>query len=235
MTRDYYTILGVSSDATHDEIHRAFDKAVSTFRPGLPRESFVELEEAYSVLANPEIRFQYDQMRKTFGFSKKNDGLDVSRMPHGVDYRILKKNSGYKSINSAEDLYLPEEVLEEAQNIFADLKEMISENLGEILKMKDDVFLDLKITPQEAENGSSKIIEYICLVKCSDCGGSGYRTAAENCPKCIGLGKVPANRRAEIIIPPKVKKRTVLKVAGQGNFGSPSGNLVVKIKVKQNE
>ena len=232
MTKDYYTILGISSEATHNEIHQAYSRS---FRPGLTKESFDELEEAYSVLSNPEVRFQYDQMRKTFGNFSKSDGLDISRMPQGTGYRTRQNNSGHESVSDADDLYLPEEVLEEAQNIFADLKEMISENLSDLLKVKNDIFLDLKITPQEAENGGSKTIEYICLIKCSDCGGSGYRTAAENCPKCIGLGKVPANRRAEIIIPPKVKNRTVLKVAGQGNFGSPSGNLVVKIKVKQNE
>src|SRR3989338_11463005 len=116
MTKDYYTILGISSEATHNEIHQAYNRA---FRPGLAKESFDELDEAYSVLSNPEVRFQYDQMRKTFGGFSKSDGLDISRMPYGADYRIPRNNSEHESISDADELYLSEEVLEEAQNIFA--------------------------------------------------------------------------------------------------------------------
>src|SRR5581483_12025378 len=61
--RDYYEILGVSKDASADEIKKAFRQAAITHHPdrGGNEEKFKEINEAYEVLKDTEKRKRYDQ------------------------------------------------------------------------------------------------------------------------------------------------------------------------------
>ncbi len=72
MAKDYYKILGVSKDASQDEIKKAFRKLALKYHPDKNKgnkeaeERFKEINEAYAVLSDPEKRKQYD----TFGGSE---------------------------------------------------------------------------------------------------------------------------------------------------------------------
>jgi len=64
--KDYYTILGVASDATQDQIKQAYRKAARKHHPDVSKDAeaeakFKDIGEAYEVLKDPEKRAAYDQ------------------------------------------------------------------------------------------------------------------------------------------------------------------------------
>jgi molecular chaperone DnaJ len=67
--KDYYKVLGVSHDATKDDIKRAYRKLAQKHHPDANKgdaraeSRFKEISEAYAILSNEEKRRQYDQMR----------------------------------------------------------------------------------------------------------------------------------------------------------------------------
>lgn len=75
--RDYYEILGVSKDASKDEIKRAYRKLSKQYHPDINKEpgadeKFKEISEAYEVLSDDTKRAQYDQ----FGHAGANQDFD---------------------------------------------------------------------------------------------------------------------------------------------------------------
>ena len=82
MTKDYYNILGISKDATKDDVKKAYKKLAKKYHPDLNKdadaaEKFKEINEAASVLADDQKRANYDKFgtaESTFG-----PGFDFSK------------------------------------------------------------------------------------------------------------------------------------------------------------
>ena len=69
--RDYYEVMGVSRDASADDIKRAYRKLARKYHPDVSKEPdaearFKEIGEAYEVLKNPEKREAYDQLGQRY-------------------------------------------------------------------------------------------------------------------------------------------------------------------------
>ena len=88
--RDYYEVLGLSKDASHDDIRKAFRKMARKYHPDVAEdkstaeEKFKELNEAYEVLGDPEKRKKYDSL----GSNWKNAGAGPNPTESGYDVQF---------------------------------------------------------------------------------------------------------------------------------------------------
>jgi len=82
MARDYYDVLGVSRDASPDELQQAYRRLARTNHPDVnhdpgAEERFKEINDAYHVLSDPELRKRYDRF-----------GEDFRRVPEDWEERV---------------------------------------------------------------------------------------------------------------------------------------------------
>ncbi len=253
MAKDYYTILGISKNASEAEIKKAYRKLALEHHPDKAtgdEERFKEINEAYSVLKDPSKRMQYDQ----FGTA----GV-------GAGYREAGFG-GFGGGGGFEDLF---------GEVFSDF--FGGGRRGSAATRGADLRYDLQLTFEEAAFGTEKDIEVPVTVDCSNCGGSGSRDGtggAETCQRCGGSGQVNFRQGFLTIARPcstcgghgvviknpcsscagrgKMRKRTKLsvKVPGgvdngsrlrlsgkgeAGEMGGTPGDLYVVVSVKEHD
>ena len=80
--KNYYEILGVSKDATAEEIKKSYRKLSLQYHPDKNpegEEKFKEISEAYNILGDPEKKTQYDVGGSSFNdmFSGQGDPFDI--------------------------------------------------------------------------------------------------------------------------------------------------------------
>lgn len=96
MSKDYYKILGISKDATQEEIKKAYRRLAMKYHPDRNKgskeaeEKFKEINEAYAVLSDPEKRKLYD-MYGSAEFEKRYTTEDIFK---GFDFENVFKDLG---------------------------------------------------------------------------------------------------------------------------------------------
>ena len=195
-SKDYYKILGVSKEATDDEIKKAFRKLAKANHPDAQQDEaakkqaevkFKEINEAYSVLSDKTKRAQYDRFGSNFeqaGFG--GQGGYYSNGFGGFDF------SGFNG----------------GMGIDIDLEDILGSVFGggfgggfnsskrEGPTKGADLRYNMNITFEEAAFGTSKQINITRNEQCSTCHGSGAKpgTNPVTCDKCGGKGKVQATQ-----------------------------------------
>lgn len=185
MKEDYYTTLGISKEATPEEIKKAYRKMALKYHPdkckGNPdsQEQFKKISQAYEILSDPEKRQVYDQYGEEAlqggmgqgqgagGFSSMEDALRTFMNAFGSGF------SGGGGGGSIFDMFFQEEGSAQAQR-------------GNSKKMP------LKISFLEAAEGVVKEFHIHRFQGCTQCKGAGYADAKDikRCPSCEGKGKV---------------------------------------------
>jgi molecular chaperone DnaJ len=181
--RDYYEVLGVSKNASKDEIKDAYRKLAMQYHPDRNKapdaeEKFKEISEAYAVLSDAQKRRQYDTLGHA-GFDQRYSAEDIFR---GADFESIFRDIGFG---------------------FGDLfRTFFGGGFGggfrERANRGQDLVYDLELALEEAAKGVEKEILVPRTEKCEVCGGSGASpgTSPITCPKCNGAGRIRNMRRS---------------------------------------
>lgn len=253
--RDYYEVLGVSRDASEDEIKKAYRKQAFQYHPDRNPDDaeaeakFKEAAEAYEVLRDSQKRATYDR----FGHAGMN-------------------GSGFGGFHSSEDIF------SSFSDIFGDLFGFggAGASRGPRPTAGADLRYNLNISFRQAANGDEIKLTIPKRVHCPDChgtgaepgtspetcqqcGGAGQVTQSQGffrvavpcpvchgrgqiirsvCARCKGEGTVPETRELSVRIPAGVDTGSRLRLRGEGEpgeNGGPNGDLYVVIYVEEDD
>ncbi len=252
--RDYYEVLGVSREASEQEIKSSYRKLAMQYHPdrnpGNPHaeEQFKECTEAYGVLIDSEKRQRYDH----FGHAGVNGG------------------SGFSGFDPS--------AFADFGDIFGDIfSDLFGVNMGGGRRGRPqrggDARADLTLTFEEAAFGKQTQVKVRRYEPCEQCHGSGSaggrgpstcatcrghgqvryqqsifsiartcptcqgsgRVISDPCGKCKGEARVMRERTVDVSVPPGVEDGTRIRYQEQGDAGpngAPAGDLYVVLRVK---
>ncbi|WP_022883944.1 molecular chaperone DnaJ [Glaciibacter superstes] len=248
---DHYEVLGVSRDATTDEIKKAYRKLARELHPDVnpgadASERFKSVTHAYDVLSDAKQRQQYDMGGQSGGFGDSGFGNFGDIFETFFGGGAGGAGRGPKSRRErGQDALIRVEV---------DLDEII-------FGTHRDIEVDTAIVCQTCNGsccqpGTSPVTCDIChgtgsvqravrsllgnVMTSSPCGSCrGYGTIiATPCVTCQGQGRVRARRTVAVDIPAGVDTGLRLQMPGSGEAGpagGPNGDLYLEMKVRHHD
>eukprot|EP01018_Ginkgo_biloba_P028982 Gb_03513 [translate_table: standard] len=248
--RDLYETLGVSKDASQDDIKNAFRALAKKYHPDMNKGDakakikFQEIQDAYEILKDTKKRAQYDRVGPE-GFQK---GASTDGQTTDTDSGF---GFGYR-----------DPFADEFHKIFHEFFRSETETPAA------DMQVELQLTFFEAAKGCSKHLSFIAPVRCDACKGSGNppgvkpqtcptckgvgrvtippfastcmackgsgRVVKESCHTCKGSGTVRGLKEIDVNIPAGIESGDTIRVPRAGASGSrgvPPGNLNIKVQV----
>lgn len=191
--RDYYEILGVSKNATADELKAAYRKLALQYHPDRNKndktaeEKFKEVSAAYEVLSDPEKRARYDR------FGHAEPGAAPAGNGRSYEYQSGGYGGGYEDMSHFEDLF---------RSVFG------GGDFGDIhvggfergsrrgsTTQGADLQYEHTISLREAFSGCESTLRFRRPAKCANCHGTGAKDGRlQTCPSCRGSGQLQQSR-----------------------------------------
>jgi len=262
--RDYYEILGVSKNASDEDIKKAYRKHAMKHHPdrnqgdsaSKSEEKFKECKEAYEMLSDPQKRTAYDQ----YGHAGVDPNMGGRHGPDGF-------GGGFA---------------EAFGDIFGDIFGGVGGAgarrgpNGQQVYRGSDLSYAMEITLEEAANGKETQIRIPAYDACETCSGSGAKPGTspkvcttcngagtvhmrqgffsiqqtcphchgsgkiipEPCPTCGGQGRIKRNKTLEVKIPGGINEGMRIRSSGNGEpgpNGGPPGDLYIEVRIKPHE
>lgn len=191
--KDFYKTLGVSKDATAEEIKRAYRKLAQENHPdanpddSAAEERFKQISEAYAVLGNAEKKKEYDELRRLVE-SGGLGGFGPGGGPGGFG------GFGGQRVR-VEDL-------NDLLGGFGGLGDLFGGAAGggagrrQAPRQGANLSAELHLSFTDAVSGVTTSVSVRGESSCSHCGGSGAEpgTSSQTCPTCNGAGTVAQNQ-----------------------------------------
>ena len=247
MAQDYYSTLGVSRNASADDIKKAYRRLAHQHHPdkqGGDEKKFKEINEAYQALSDPKKRQQYDQFGHGF---EQAQGAGFGGQGFG-GFDFSQGFGGFSDNINIEDIFdafgggwggRSRSVDTRGQDIAVELNLKLTEALlggMKVFEMESEIACP-SCRGSGAKDGASLVECSICKGKgqtkeqvgilfgsfsrtviCSTCFGSG-KVPKEICSSCKGYGKVRGKQRVEFEIPSGIKDGQTLVMRGKGQAG----------------
>lgn len=183
--KDYYDILGVSKNASVDDIKKAYRTLALRYHPDRvssdkkkeAEEKFKEISEAYAVLSDSKKRSLYDQ----YGHAGIDSRFSTEDIFRGADFSSIFKDLGGSGFGGG--IF---------DDIFSSFGFDIFGGSSSGRRRGKDVHYELETTLEEAAVGGSKSLNFSRYENCSQCKGTGAQpgTTKKTCSTCRGRGQV---------------------------------------------
>jgi molecular chaperone DnaJ len=252
--RDYYELLGVTREASAEEIKRAFRRLARELHPDVSEapdaeHRFREVVEAYEVLSNSERRELYDR----FGHAGLRSG---GFQPSAFDLGSL---SDLFSAFFGDDLF---GVGGRSRARGADIAARVEIELAEVVTgTKRDVPFgvavpcsrcggngaepgtEIRTCPTCGGNGRVRQVsrsvfgEFVRTGACPTCSGTG-ELIEQPCEQCGGAGRVIEERTLEVEIPAGIHDGQRIRLSGEGHagtIGGRAGDAYVEVRVRPDD
>lgn len=251
--KDYYKILGVPSNATQDEIKKAFRQLALKYHPDRnpndknAEEKFKEINEAYSCLSDAQKRANYDRFGTAegvgagFGFAAGSPFADIFGDIFDDFFGGFNRSGRNRAVRGADLRYDLEITLEEAA--FGTEKTIKVPRLNTCDVCNGNGFepggTQPEICPQCKGTGHIRLQQGFFSISrtCNKCSGAG-KIITKPCFNCKGSGKVRIQKQLSVKVPAGVDSGSRLKLKNEGEsgaYGGPPGDLYVVINVMEHE
>ena len=257
--RDFYEVLGVSSNASEADLKKAYRSKAKELHPDRnssnpnAEDQFKEVNEAYDVLKDQNKKAAYDRYGHA-AFEGGSAGPSAGGFHGGSDF-----SSAFSDV---------------FEDLFGDSRG--GQNSRQRASRGSDLRYNLNISLEEAFSGIQKTINIPSTVNCSGCSGTGASGGSKpsTCPTCSGMGKVRAQqgfftvergcptcsgmgqiikdpcrkcngsgqeekeRSLSVNIPSGVETGTRIRLSGEGEAGmrgGPSGDLYIFTEVSEHK
>lgn len=239
---DHYEVLGVSRDASPEEIRKAYRKLARELHPDVnasqeAQERFKSVTHAYEVLADEQSRREYDLggTSSGFGFGDIFETFFGGGSQRGPRSRQERGQDALLRV----ELSLSEAVFGVEKSIPVDTAVLCETCNGSCAKpgTSPKVCDICRGSGQVQTQVRSLLGSVITSSPCGSCRGYGH-VIPEPCLDCRGQGRVRARRSIDLKIPAGVEDGLRLQLAGSGEVGfagGPSGDLYVDISIAPHE
>jgi molecular chaperone DnaJ len=248
--RNYYDVLGVSKDATQDEIKKAYRKLAQKYHPDVnpgnkeAEEKFKEISDAYSILGDEQKRKQYDDRARMFGDGAAGYGgygqynVRPEDFQNSFDFSDLGLGNIFDFFGGGRTkarAAAPQRGSDIAYNVNISFRDALKGVQTTLNVTKDSVCDSCQGTG--AKNATAIKTCDVCGGRgvvaqnqgffsfsqvCGRCKGTG-RIVEVPCPQCSGSGHSRDTKKLTVKIPPGVKDGTKIKIRGKGNAGARGG------------
>ncbi len=233
---NYYNVLGVSENATQEEIKKAFRQKSKEHHPdrGGNEEEFKKINEAYSAIGDEQKRAEYDNQRN-------NPFAGMGGNPFGGDpFDIFSSMFGGRQAQRR----APDRVMDI--------------NIGVVdsfLGKKIDINFTRKTNCQPCNgqggerqtcttcNGTGRIMQRvgnaffqnIMQTTCNSCGGNGFSFKSV-CNVCSGEGRLDENQSVTINTPVGISDGQLIKAQSLGDYYEGTfGDIIFKVKITEQD